>query len=65
MHAVADRTRPGGTFATYSAAGWVRRNLQAAGFMVEKRPGHAGKRDMSGGMLATALPVPSEAPSAS
>ena len=60
MRAVADRTRPGGTFATYSAAGWVRRNLQAAGFSVEKRPGHAGKRDMSAGILATALPVPDQ-----
>jgi hypothetical protein len=43
--------RAGGTFATYSAAGWVRRNLQAAGFDVEKRPGFAGKRDMSIGRL--------------
>lgn len=60
MRAVADRTSPGGTFATYSAAGWVRRNLQAAGFAVEKRPGHAGKRDMSAGILASTLPVPSE-----
>jgi tRNA U34 5-methylaminomethyl-2-thiouridine-forming methyltransferase MnmC len=48
---VAAKTAPGGTFATYSAAGWVRRNLQAAGFDVEKRPGHAGKRDMSIGKL--------------
>jgi tRNA U34 5-methylaminomethyl-2-thiouridine-forming methyltransferase MnmC len=46
MQAVADRTQPGGTFASYTAAGWVRRNLQAAGFAVEKRPGHAGKREM-------------------
>lgn len=51
MGAVADRTSEGGTFATYSAAGWVRRNLQAAGFAVEKRPGHTGKRDMSVGTL--------------
>jgi tRNA U34 5-methylaminomethyl-2-thiouridine-forming methyltransferase MnmC len=46
MQAVADRTRTGGTFASYTAAGWVRRNLQAAGFEVKKRPGHAGKREM-------------------
>ena len=52
MRAVADHTREGGTFATYSAAGWVRRNLQAAGFKVEKRAGHTGKRDMSAGILA-------------
>ncbi|MGJ8571858.1 MAG: tRNA (5-methylaminomethyl-2-thiouridine)(34)-methyltransferase MnmD [Hoeflea sp.] len=52
MQAVADHTVEGGTFATYSAAGWVRRNLQAAGFKVEKRPGHTGKRDMTVGILA-------------
>ncbi len=42
----ADLTAPAGTFATYTAAGWVRRNLQAAGFTVEKKPGFAGKREM-------------------
>ena len=37
MRLVAGRTRQGGTFATYfGSAGWVRRNLQAAGFTVEK-----------------------------
>lgn len=50
MQAVADKTKPGGTFASYTAAGWVRRNLQAAGFAVEKRLGHAGKREMIGGV---------------
>lgn len=50
MQAVADRTKPGGTFASYTAAGWVRRNLQAAGFAVEKTPGHAGKREMIRGV---------------
>lgn len=49
MQAVAGRTKEGGTFASYTAAGWVRRNLQAAGFSVEKRPGHAGKREMIAG----------------
>ncbi len=53
LKAVAAKTVGGGTFATYSAAGWVRRNLQAAGFTVEKRPGHAGKRDMTIGCLET------------
>lgn len=61
MCAVANRTDEGGTFATYSAAGWVRRNLQAAGFSVEKRPGHAGKRDMSGGILVGAPSLSIEA----
>ncbi|WP_306117862.1 MULTISPECIES: tRNA (5-methylaminomethyl-2-thiouridine)(34)-methyltransferase MnmD [unclassified Roseitalea] len=46
MSAVFGRTRPGGTFATYTAAGWVRRNLEGAGFAVEKVPGHGAKRAM-------------------
>jgi tRNA U34 5-methylaminomethyl-2-thiouridine-forming methyltransferase MnmC len=46
MAAVHDHTVPGGTFATYAAAGFVRRNLIAAGFAVERRPGFAGKREM-------------------
>ncbi|MBC7282809.1 tRNA (5-methylaminomethyl-2-thiouridine)(34)-methyltransferase MnmD [Hoeflea sp.] len=54
MRLVAKRTAEGGTFATYSAAGWVRRNLQAAGFTVEKRPGHGDKRNMSAGVLGRA-----------
>lgn len=39
-------TAPGGRFGTYAAAGFVRRNLAAAGFTVERRPGFAGKREM-------------------
>ena len=39
-------TATGGRFATYAAAGFVRRNLAAAGFSVERRPGFAGKREM-------------------
>ncbi|MCO6185116.1 tRNA (5-methylaminomethyl-2-thiouridine)(34)-methyltransferase MnmD [Rhizobium sp. L1K21] len=46
MQAVYDHTRPGGSFGTYAAAGFVRRNLQTAGFKVERRPGFAGKREM-------------------
>jgi tRNA U34 5-methylaminomethyl-2-thiouridine-forming methyltransferase MnmC len=46
LKAVYDHTVPGGTFATYAAAGFVRRNLVAAGFEVERRPGFAGKREM-------------------
>ncbi len=46
MQLVFDRTVLGGSFATYAAAGFVRRNLQAAGFAVEKRKGFAGKREM-------------------
>ncbi len=46
MEAVFAHTRPGGTFSTYTAAGWVRRNLRDAGFHVEKVKGFAGKREM-------------------
>lgn len=44
-------TAPGGTFATYTAAGHVRRALEAAGFEVARSPGFAGKRHMSRGIL--------------
>ena len=37
---------PGGTLATYSAKGSVRRNLEAVDFRVGKRPGPPGKREM-------------------
>lgn len=46
MQALYDKTVPNGTFATYAAAGFVRRNLQATGFVVERRQGFAGKREM-------------------
>jgi tRNA U34 5-methylaminomethyl-2-thiouridine-forming methyltransferase MnmC len=46
LKAAADLTASGGTLATYTAAGWVRRNLQAAGFEIEKAEGFAGKREM-------------------
>jgi tRNA U34 5-methylaminomethyl-2-thiouridine-forming methyltransferase MnmC len=48
---VATHTAPGGTFATYTAAGHVRRALAAAGFAVERRPGHGTKRHMTAGHL--------------
>ncbi|MEM9047396.1 MAG: tRNA (5-methylaminomethyl-2-thiouridine)(34)-methyltransferase MnmD [Pseudomonadota bacterium] len=49
MAALARRTRAGGSFATYSAAGHVRRALSAAGFAVRKRPGFGAKREMCAG----------------
>ena len=45
----ASKMRPGASFATWCAAGDVRRALQGAGFAVERRAGHAGKREMLGG----------------
>ncbi|TDE38998.1 tRNA (5-methylaminomethyl-2-thiouridine)(34)-methyltransferase MnmD [Antarcticimicrobium sediminis] len=44
---VARHTAPGGTAATYTAAGFVRRGLEAAGFAVERIPGHGRKRHMT------------------
>ncbi len=44
---VARRTAPGGTAATYTAAGHVRRALSEAGFVVERRPGFGRKRHMT------------------
>lgn len=47
MAEVARHTAPGGTAATYSAAGLVRRGLQAAGFVVSRAPGFGRKRHMT------------------
>jgi tRNA U34 5-methylaminomethyl-2-thiouridine-forming methyltransferase MnmC len=51
LRCVAKHTRPGGTFATYTAAGHVRRALAEAGFAVERRSGFGTKRHMSTGVL--------------
>lgn len=53
LAAVARHSAPGATLATYSAAGHVRRALQAAGFAVERRPGFAAKRHMTIGRRST------------
>jgi tRNA U34 5-methylaminomethyl-2-thiouridine-forming methyltransferase MnmC len=52
MTQVAAHTAPGGTFATYTAAGHVRRALIEVGFIVERRTGFGRKRHMSAGVLA-------------
>jgi tRNA U34 5-methylaminomethyl-2-thiouridine-forming methyltransferase MnmC len=44
---VGRHTKTGGTAATYTAAGFVRRGLQAAGFDVERRQGFGTKRHMT------------------
>lgn len=49
MAEVHTHTQPGGTFATYTAAGHVRRSLAEAGFQVTRLPGHARKRHMTTG----------------
>nr|WP_113865060.1 bifunctional tRNA (5-methylaminomethyl-2-thiouridine)(34)-methyltransferase MnmD/FAD-dependent 5-carboxymethylaminomethyl-2-thiouridine(34) oxidoreductase MnmC [Brenneria salicis]NMN91029.1 tRNA 5-methylaminomethyl-2-thiouridine biosynthesis bifunctional protein [Brenneria salicis ATCC 15712 = DSM 30166]RBP66525.1 tRNA 5-methylaminomethyl-2-thiouridine biosynthesis bifunctional protein [Brenneria salicis ATCC 15712 = DSM 30166]RLM32026.1 bifunctional tRNA (5-methylaminomethyl-2-thiouridine)(3 len=54
--------REQGTFATFTAAGFVRRGLQQAGFSVSKIKGFGRKREMLSGILTTALPAPSPTP---
>ena len=49
MAEVGRHTAPGGSFATYTAAGDVRRALVAAGFDVARQPGYGRKRHMSTG----------------
>lgn len=54
LQAVADHTKPGGTAATYSAAGHIRRSLTEAGFTVTRIPGYGRKRHMTRGRLIRA-----------
>lgn len=51
---VVRHTAPGGSFATYTAAGHVRRALSAAGFAVVRAPGYGRKRHMTRGRLERA-----------
>lgn len=51
MQAVADHTAAQGTLATYTAAGFVRRGLDAAGFEVSRISGYGRKRHMTVGTL--------------
>ncbi|MEX0309100.1 MAG: tRNA (5-methylaminomethyl-2-thiouridine)(34)-methyltransferase MnmD [Tateyamaria sp.] len=52
MAAVARHTVPAGTAATYTAAGFVRRGLEAAGFTVTRSAGFGRKRHMTQAVLA-------------
>ena len=51
MAEVGRHTLPQGSFATYTAAGHVRRALTEAGFAVTRIPGHGRKRHMTTGRL--------------
>lgn len=51
MGSVAHHTAAGGSFATYTAAGHVRRALSDAGFTVARQPGFGRKRHMSVGRM--------------
>lgn len=50
MAEVGRHTATGGTFATYTAAGHVRRSLTDAGFTVTRQAGHGRKRHMTTGV---------------
>ncbi len=49
--AMAARSRPGATFATFTCAGVVKRGLAAAGFAWRKVPGFGRKREMLAGEI--------------
>ncbi|MBE9567412.1 MAG: tRNA (5-methylaminomethyl-2-thiouridine)(34)-methyltransferase MnmD, partial [Proteobacteria bacterium] len=49
---IAENSRSGTTCSTYTAAGFVRRNMQAAGFEVSKVAGHGKKREMLVAVMA-------------
>lgn len=51
MAAVGRHTAADGSFATYTAAGHVRRSLAAAGFSTTRAPGYGRKRHMSLGKM--------------
>jgi tRNA 5-methylaminomethyl-2-thiouridine biosynthesis bifunctional protein len=52
---MAQLARPQATFATFTAAGFVKRGLAAAGFNVTKPKGFGYKRNMLAGVIATDL----------
>ncbi|ELY4776443.1 bifunctional tRNA (5-methylaminomethyl-2-thiouridine)(34)-methyltransferase MnmD/FAD-dependent 5-carboxymethylaminomethyl-2-thiouridine(34) oxidoreductase MnmC [Cronobacter turicensis] len=60
--AMARLARPGGTLATFTSAGFVRRGLIDAGFNVMKRKGFGRKREMLTGALSVDVPPPVRAP---
>ena len=53
FEAMAARSRPGATFATFTCAGIVKRGLKAAGFSWKKVPGCGHKREILAGMIDT------------
>jgi tRNA U34 5-methylaminomethyl-2-thiouridine-forming methyltransferase MnmC len=54
MAQVGVHTAPYGTAATYTAAGFVRRGLEAAGFDVTRAPGYGRKRHMTQARMGSA-----------
>ena len=62
FNAMARLARPGGTLATFTSAGFVRRGLQEAGFTMQKCKGFGRKREMLRGAMEQTLAIPASAP---
>lgn len=62
FNAMARLARPGGTLATFTSAGFVRRGLQDAGFTMRKCKGFGRKREMLCGVMEQDLAHSSSAP---
>ncbi len=62
FNAMARLARPGGTLATFTSAGFVRRGLQEAGFTMRKSKGFGRKREMLTGEMAQTLSFPACVP---
>lgn len=62
FNAMARLARPGGTLATFTSAGFVRRGLQEAGFTMQKRKGFGRKREMLTGEMQQTLSIPRRTP---
>ena len=62
FNAMARLAKPGGTLATFTSAGFVRRGLQEAGFTVQKCKGFGRKREMLTGVLESPIVMADPAP---
>lgn len=62
FQAMARLTRAGGTLATFTSAGFVRRGLQEAGFTMQKRKGFGRKREMLSGVMENDVACAPHAP---
>ncbi|MGF1548082.1 MAG: bifunctional tRNA (5-methylaminomethyl-2-thiouridine)(34)-methyltransferase MnmD/FAD-dependent 5-carboxymethylaminomethyl-2-thiouridine(34) oxidoreductase MnmC [Thiotrichales bacterium] len=63
LRELARLAHPATTFATYTAAAQVRRDLEAAGFVTHKRPGFGAKREcLAGHYRGTTMTAQTEAP---
>jgi tRNA 5-methylaminomethyl-2-thiouridine biosynthesis bifunctional protein len=62
MAHVARLSAPGARAASYAVAGGVRRNLEAAGFAIEKKPGFGRKKERLEATLHTASPAATPEP---